>query len=771
MNNKSRLREWAGHLIKQLHIVTTDMGIYPAKHPMIARSLKASYQELRDYLKKERDLTISVVENKLVVEDLPLEERDKTFIKFNSDLSSRKIQSITFLRGLEMEEFQALLQVLATKPDILEKKGGATKALLQPGISHLRINEVRYEKLAKGKRVLRIEEGVDLIIQYLLGKTPGIGEFKDTFVQEIKRDPKRVGGLITDVANAVGRTEEGVDLRAEAVLRSIQRVGDDLLDGSVQAWQELKAGWAEVILSLEPELRAMILREKEKMRVDGTDDLLRDIIDEFSNQAILDIILSEYNRGEPLINLKSLAKRLFSYPERKERLGPLLKKRLMKAGMSQEDYSYLIGEEMWPGLSSEERAKRLLEKEPRELLDEALLKTMESVIKGLITSGKDDLISPILKKFLKNLEDPASVIRQQTAEECLKLMEILLWNKKFEIVEESTRVLIQNLEKEKVLAVYSALATNLEKIAKQLISFKKYSPTIEIVKKFTQHASPASKQSREEQERALEARKGIADPSTIEALLTALKGEALNLKEISFLLVALGERAVNPLIEVLQEEKDIEVRRRIIPVFKGMGQKALEPLKLLLSDKRWYVLKDVVEILGDIGDESTVSSLILPLNHDYFKVRVETALALGKLGGQRAVELLTIALKDRDNLVREVAVTSLGNMGAVGALPALLKIIHRRRFLKKDITFQKKVIEALVKIDPKGTKPEIIGLLKKKPRLGRKKYDEIRICAVITLGRMGAQEALSELERAKKDKNERLRQAAEQAIKEIKKPQ
>lgn len=768
MINKSHLKEWAGHLIKQLHIVITDMGIYPAQHPMISHSLKASYQELRDYLEKEKDLTISVVENKLVVKDLPLDERDKTFIKFAADLSSRRIQSITFLRDLEKEEFQALLQVLATKPDILEKKGGAAKALLKLGIGHLRINEVHYEKVAKGERVLRIEEGADLIIQYLSGKAPGMGEFKDTFVQEIKRDPKRVKKLITDVANAVGRTEEGVDLRAEAVLRSIQRVGDDLLDGSVQAWQELKKAWAEVILSLEPELRAMVLREKEKMRVDGTDDLLRDIIDEVSDQTIQDIILTEYNRGEPLINLKSLAQRLFSYPERKERLGFLLKKRLIEAGMSGEDYSYLIGEEMWPGLSSEERAKRLLEKEPKDLLDEALLKTMESVLRGLITSGKDDLVIPILKKFLKNLEDPASVIRQQAAEECLKFMEIFLWNKKFEQVEESTKVLIQNLEKERVLAVYSALATNLEKIAKQFISFKKYSPAMEIVKKFTQHAYPVSKQSREEQERAREAKKGIADPSTLEALLTALKGEA-QVEEVSQLLIAIGEKAVNPLIKVLQEEQDIEVRRRVIPVLKEMGKKTIEPLKLVLTDKRWYVLKDVVEILGDIGDESTASSLILPLNHDYFKVRVETALALGKLGGQRAVELLTIALKDGDNLVREVAVTSLGNMGAVGALPALLKVIQRRRFLKRDITFQKKVIEALAKIDPKGAKPEIIGLLKKRPRLGRKRYDEIRVCAAIILGRMEAQEALPELERAAKDKNERLRQAAEEAIKEIKK--
>lgn len=769
MNNKSRLREWAGHLIKQLHVVTTDMGIYPAKHPMISRSLKVSYQELRDYLEKEKDLTISVVENRLVVEDLPLDERDKTFMKFLLDLNNRKIQSITFLKGLEKEEFQALLQVLATKPDILEKKGGAAKALLKPGIGHLRVNEVRYEKVAKGEKVLRIEEGADLIIQYLLGKAPGMGEFKDTFVQEIKRDPKRAGELITNVANTVGRTEEGVDLRAEAVLRSIQRVGDDLLDGSVQAWQELKARWAEVILSLEPELRATVLREKEKMRVDGTDDLLRDIIDEVSDQAIQDIILTEYNRGEPLINLKSLAKRLFSYPERKERLGFLLKKRLIEAGMSGEDYSYLIGEEMWPGLSSEERARRLLEKEPRDLLDEALLKTTESVIRGLIASGRDDLIGPILKRFLKNLEYPASVIRQQSAEECLRFMEILLLGKKFEIVEESTKVLIQNLEKERVLAVYSALATNLEKIAKQFISSKKYFPAMEIVKKFTQHAYPISKQSREEQERAREAKKGIADPSTIEALLTSLKGEAINLEEISSLLIALGERAVNPLIKVLQEEQDIEVRRRVIPVLKEMGKKSIEPLKLLLTDKKWYVLKDVVEILGDIGDESTAPPLILPLNHDYFKVRVETALALGKLGGQRAVELLITALRDRDNLVREVAVTSLGNMGAVSALPTLLKVIHRRRFLKRDITFQKKVIEALAKIDPKRAKPEIMGLLKKRPRLGRKRYDEIRVCAAITLGRMGAQEALPELEKAAKDKNERLRQAAEEAIKEIKK--
>ncbi len=626
---------------------------------------------------------------------------------------------------------------------------------------------MRYEKVAKGERVYRIEEGADLIIQYLLGRTPGMGEFKDTFVQEVKRDPKLVGKLITDLANAVDRTME---VRAEAVLRSIQRVGDDLLDGSVEAWQELKRGWAEVILSLEPELRAVVLRGKEKLRVDGTDDLLRDIIDEFSDQAILDLILSEYHREEPLINLRSLAKRLFSYPERKERLGSLLKKRLLGAGMSGEDYSYLIGEEMWSNLPSEERAKRLLEKEPRDLLDEALLRTTESVLRGLITSGKDDLLSPLLKSFLKNLEDPASIIRQQAAEECLKFMEILLSGKKFQAVEEGTELLIQNLEREKVLAVYSALATDLEKIARKFISFEKHSPAIEIVKKFTQHASPASKKSLEEQERAWEAKKGIADPSTIEALLTSLKAEAPNLEEISSLLIALEERAVTPLIELLQEERDLEIRRRLIPILKGMGEKALEPLKLVLTDKRWYVLKDALEILGDIGDESTASSLILPLNHDYFKVRVETVLALEKLGGQRALELLTVALKDRDNLVREVAVTSLGNMGATGVLPLLLKIIHRRRFSKKNIAFQKKVIEALAKIDPKGTKPEIIELLKKRPRLGRKGYDEIRICAALTLGRMGAQEALPELEEATKDKSERLRQAAKEAIRALREP-
>jgi HEAT repeat protein len=767
MIDKLHFREWASHLIKQLHIVISDMGIYPPQHPMISRSLKRTYQELRDYLGQEKELTIGVIGNRLVVRDSPLEERDKSLVKFITDLNSRKIQSITFLRGLKIEELQALLQALATKPDILEKKGGAAKALLKPGISHLRINEVRYEKLAKGERVLRLEEGVDLIIQYLLGKTPGVGEFKDTFVQEIKRDPKHVGEIITNVANAVDRT---IEVRAEAVLRSIQRVGDDLLDGSVEAWQELKAGWAEVILSLEPELRATVLREKEKMKVDGTDDLLRDIIEEFSDQAILNIILNEYNRGEPLINLKSLAKRLLSYPERKERLEPLLKKRLLGTGMSQEDYSYLIGEEMWPGLSSEERARRLLEKEPRDLLDEALLKTIESVIKELITSGRDDLISPILKKFLKNLEDPASIIRQQTAEECLKFIEILFWGKKFEQVEEGTKVIIQNLEKEKVLTVYSALATNLEKIAKQLIFFKKYSSAMEIVKKFTQHAYPISGKSREEQERAQEAKIGIADPKTIEALLSDLKDkDQAQVKEISQLLVTMGKKTVNPLIRALREERDIKIRRRIISVIKGMGKKALEPLKLLLSDKRWYIVKDVVEILGDIGDESAASSLILPLNHDYFKVRMETVLALERIGGARAIELLTATLGDRNNLVRQVAVTSLGNMGAVNALPMLFKIIHRRRFSKRNIAFQKKVIGALAKIDPKKAKPEIISLLRKRPRLGRKRYDEIRICAALTLGKIKAREALPELERVVKNKNERLRRAAEEAIKEIKK--
>lgn len=772
MNNKSRFTEWASHLIKQLHIVITDMGIYPPEHPMIARSLKASYQELRNYLEKERDLTISVIENRLTVEDFPLEERDKTFMKFTADLNNRQIQSITFLKGLKIEEFQTILQTLATKPDILKKKGGAAKVLTSPSITHLKINEVRYEKITKGERVVKAEErfGDTLIVHYLLGKIPEIGEKKDAFVQEIKKNPKHIGELLINVAQAIGRVEEGIDLRAEAVLRSIQRVGDDLLDGSAQAWQELKKGWAEVILSLNPEMRAMVLRREEKTKVNGTDDLLRDIIDEFSDQAILEIILSEHKRGEPLLRLRPLAKRLLADPERKRRLRPSLRKRLIEEGMSEEDYSYLTGEEMWRDLPVFERADNLVSKEPRDLLDEPLLKTVESVVRELVTTKRDDLLGSILRKFLKNLEDPASVIRQQAAEECLKFMEILLWGKKFEIVEESTKVLIQNLGKEKVLTVYSALATTLEMITKRLVLLREYPLATEIIETFTRHAFPISKQSLEEQYRAREAKKGIADSKTIEALLSDLKDKTqARVEEISQILIALGERTTTPLVKILQEERDLEIRRRVIPVLKGMGKRALEPLKFVLSDKRWYVLKDIVEILGDIGDESIASSLILPLNHDYFKVRVETVLALGKLGGQRAVELLTVALKDRDNLVREVAVTSLGNMGAVSVLPALLKIIHRRRFSKKEIAFQKKVIEALAKIDSKGAKPEIIKLLKKRPRLGRKRYDEIRICAAITLGRMGAQEALPELERAAKDKNERLRQAAEEAIKEIKK--
>ena len=69
------------------------------------------------------------------------------------------------------------------------------------------------------------------------------------------------------------------------------------------------------------------------------------------------------------------------------------------------------------------------------------------------------------------------------------------------------------------------------------------------------------------------------------------------------------------------------------------------------------------EALGKIGDERAVEPLIEALNDEDASVRRGAAVALGRLGAERAVEPLIEALNDEEGHVRRGAAVALGRLG------------------------------------------------------------------------------------------------------------
>ena len=133
-----------------------------------------------------------------------------------------------------------------------------------------------------------------------------------------------------------------------------------------------------------------------------------------------------------------------------------------------------------------------------------------------------------------------------------------------------------------------------------------------------------------------------------------------------YMLGAVGESAVDPLIEVLRQTAEpVEVTEEPILThtayaLSAIGAAAVPALTSALnSDTAWWVRATAADILGDIGQPAAeaVPTLIQALNDPSEWVRRNAVNALGTIG--EGTEALMTALKDDHPLVRCNAVNAL----------------------------------------------------------------------------------------------------------------
>ena len=207
----------------------------------------------------------------------------------------------------------------------------------------------------------------------------------------------------------------------------------------------------------------------------------------------------------------------------------------------------------------------------------------------------------------------------------------------------------------------------------------------------------------------------IGDKRAVEPLLESLKDEDPRLQVAAA--VALGKirdrRAVGPLTGCLKI-KDYNVRKATAEalvsllwkpetedqkisflIAKGdwdglvkMRQRAVEPLLDILDDKEPIVRTGAARVLGDIGERKAVEPLIALLKDEVSSVRWSAALSLGKLEDERAIEPLIQCLKDEDRMVRRSAAEALGKMGTRCAIQPLKEALDKETYRHVRLTIE-----------------------------------------------------------------------------------
>src|SRR5882762_7974147 len=224
-----------------------------------------------------------------------------------------------------------------------------------------------------------------------------------------------------------------------------------------------------------------------------------------------------------------------------------------------------------------------------------------------------------------------------------------------------------------------------------------------------------------------------------------------------------GAAGVEVLMDVLAAAPTVGERRAVFDALKHMTE-GTDQLVHMLDHSEWFVVRNVAELIGELGLEDAVPALGKRLDHADERVRKAVGLALAKIGTRGAAEPLGRALRDRSQEVRmQVAVGIGGRKSSALAMPLVVAMEE-----EKDDAVVRELLLALGRI---GSPDAVQALIKWAQPTGRffgRKPSELRVAAVEALRLAATPAALGTLEGLSDDGDRAVREAASRAVTELK---
>ncbi len=224
-----------------------------------------------------------------------------------------------------------------------------------------------------------------------------------------------------------------------------------------------------------------------------------------------------------------------------------------------------------------------------------------------------------------------------------------------------------------------------------------------------------------------------------------------------------GADSVEVLFDMLVAAPTVSERRAVFDALTQMKQ-GTEQLIQMLDHHEWFVVRNVAELLGELGMEEAVPSLGRHLDHEDERVRRAIALSLAKIGTRSAAEPLRRALRDKSVDVRmQVALGIGGRKSSALAMPLLVAMEE-----EEDEAVERELILALGRIGSPDAVQALIKFAQPAGRIFGRKPAELRLAAVEALRLAATPAAVGTLEGLSDDGDKQVRAAAQAALTELK---
>ncbi len=222
--------------------------------------------------------------------------------------------------------------------------------------------------------------------------------------------------------------------------------------------------------------------------------------------------------------------------------------------------------------------------------------------------------------------------------------------------------------------------------------------------------------------------------------------------------VILGDRIAKAIATALTDTEDRMARKTYVAALGAFGSAWAHAVQNMLQDSRWFVVRNGVAVLGDVGGPDAIEHLTASLANEHSGVRRETVLSLAKIGGENAALLVTSMLGDSDPEVRVAAARAVSALKPERAFKPLLEILE-----KGD---EDEVLEQVLRaLGGLGDAAAVSAIQKRlKGSMFSSPPTGVHIAGLSALAAIGTPKALGQVEKAKGDKDPEISSAAKQLL-------
>ncbi|HUR82284.1 MAG TPA: HEAT repeat domain-containing protein [Thermoanaerobaculia bacterium] len=362
----------------------------------------------------------------------------------------------------------------------------------------------------------------------------------------------------------------------------------------------------------------------------------------------------------------------------------LLRERLASMGISREQFDELLDTVGWDKLPIDERVAKLLEENRIFNLPPG---KVARFVRELADAGRNADVHRIVERYVTGVSADSATLRQNVSD---GLAQIITHSLPRDTEQIAGAAILNHAVRESDARVKSVAVDTAAAFLALLAGTGRSDAALRVLERF-ELAAPAVVP---EMARALSSK---SEP-IIAQICTADADTATHV--VMPLIVRLGGAIAPALIEALGNEEDRNRRGRLVKALKSIGEPAFPALIDTLRSQVWFVVRNTLNVLGDVGTPALVEPIGKKLEHDDPRVRRAAARALGRIGGAESEKLLIGAIHDRDPETQAEVLLCLGAMKSSTAVPMLADLVKPKGFFSRDVPMVRVAAEkALAAID------------------------------------------------------------------------